>query len=198
MKSKCPDTVVLMFLATASGGCLSAQESGGRGPRVEDVRSALSVLAADSLMGRRTVSAGAAQAAAFIAAQLESFGIEPAGDSGYFQRVPMVGMTRDGRRRVELLPSWSDLDTVPAERRLGDVNVVGLIRGRDPVLRNEAVVIGAHHDHIGVGRPVDGDSIYNGADDDASGVVAVLEIARYLARGDGPRRTVVFLFSTGE
>ena len=198
MKSKCPDTVVLMFLATASGGCLSAQESGGRGPRVEDVRSALSVLAADSLMGRRTGSAGAAQAAAFIAAQLESFGIEPAGDSGYFQRVPMVAVMRDGRRRVELLPSWSDLDTVPAERRLGDVNVVGLIRGRDPVLRNEAVVIGAHHDHIGVGRPVDGDSIYNGADDDASGVVAVLEIARSLARGDGPRRTVVFLFSTGE
>ncbi len=103
---------------------------------MEDVRSALSVLSADSLMGRRTASAGAAQAAAFIAAQLESFGIEPAGDSGYFQRVPIVGVTRDGRRRVELLPSWSDLDTVPAERRLGDVNVVGLIRGRDPVLRD--------------------------------------------------------------
>lgn len=186
-----------MLLATAWGACLSAQES--RGPRLEDVRSALSVLSADSLMGRRTGSAGAAQAAAFIAAQLESFGIEPAGDSGYFQRVPMVmGVTRDGRRRVELLPSWSDLDTVPAERRLGDMNVVGLIRGRDSVLRDEAVVIGAHHDHIGVGRPVDGDSIYNGADDDASGVVAVLEIARSLARGNGPRRTVVFLFSTGE
>ena len=65
-------------------------------------------------------------------------------------------------------------------------------------LADETVVVGAHHDHVGVGRPVDGDSIYNGADDDASGVVAVLEIARALAAGSAPSRTVVFLFSTGE
>ena len=81
---------------------------------------------------------------------------------------------------------------------MGDVNVVGILPGSDPELRDEAIVIGAHHDHMGVGEPVDGDSIYNGADDDASGVVAVLEIARALARGPAPRRTVVCLFSTAE
>jgi len=79
------------------------------------------------------------------------------------------------------------------------VNVVGIIRGSDPEVAGEAVVLGAHFDHIGVGEPVDGDSIYNGADDDGSGTVAVLEIARDLVEsGDPPRRTIVVLLSTGE
>ena len=96
------------------------------------------------------------------------------------------------------MPTLSDLDTVPANRRLTDVNVIGIIPGADGSLAGETVVVGAHHDHVGVGQPVDGDSIYNGADDDASGVVAVLEIARALAAGSAPRRTVVLLFSTAE
>ena len=59
-------------------------------------------------------------------------------------------------------------------------------------------LIDAHYDHLGIGRAVNGDSIYNGADDDASGVVAVLEIARALAAGPRPRRTVIFAATTGE
>ncbi len=165
---------------------------------IAEVRAALSFLASDSLRGRRTGSPGSAMAAEFIASQLESFGVEPAGDSGYYQPVPMARVTRGNRTGATLLPSFADLDTVPAGRRLPDVNVIGIIRGRDGTLADETVVVGAHHDHVGVGRPVDGDSIYNGADDDASGVVAVLEVARALAAGPRPRRTVVFLFSTGE
>ena len=169
---------------------------------VASVRAALSILAADSMNGRRTGSPGSAMAAAYIASQLERFGVEPAGDSGFFQRVPMAHAMRRGRAGggggAILLPTLSDLDTVPASQRLADVNVIGIIRGSDETLADETVVVGAHHDHVGVGRPVDGDSIYNGADDDASGVVAVLEIARALAAGSAPRRTVVFLFSTGE
>lgn len=171
---------------------------------VASVRAALSILAADSMNGRRTGSPGSAMAAAYIASQLERFGVEPAGDSGFFQRVPMARAARRGRagggggRGAMLLPTLSDLDTVTASRRLADVNVIGIIRGSDETLADETVVVGAHHDHVGVGRPVDGDSIYNGADDDASGVVAVLEIARALAAGSAPSRTVVFLFSTGE
>ncbi len=165
---------------------------------IREVRAALSFLASDSLRGRRTGSPGSAKAAEFIASQLESFGVEPAGDSGFFQRVPMARVTRGRRSGAVLLPTLSDLDTVPASRRLPDVNVIGIIRGRDGTLADETVVVGAHHDHVGVGRPVDGDSIYNGADDDASGVVAVLEIARALAAGSAPRRTVVLLFSTAE
>src|SRR4030095_7881884 len=61
-----------------------------------------------------------------------------------------------------------------------------------------AVVVGAHYDHLGIGEPVNGDSIYNGADDDGSGVVAVLLAAHDLAKGHKTRRTVIFVLSTGE
>jgi Zn-dependent M28 family amino/carboxypeptidase len=60
------------------------------------------------------------------------------------------------------------------------------------------VLVGAHYDHLGVGSPVKGDGIYNGADDNASGVTALLEMARALAQGPRPKRTVVFLATTGE
>ena len=72
------------------------------------------------------------------------------------------------------------------------------IKGSDAALTNEYVLIDAHYDHLGVGRAVNGDSIYNGADDDASGVVAVLEIARQLMQGAAPKRTMVFMATTGE
>jgi len=75
---------------------------------------------------------------------------------------------------------------------------VGLVPGAGPDVAGEVVVVGAHYDHLGIGPPSEGDSIYNGADDDASGVVAVVEAARLLAAGDPPRRTVIFLLSTGE
>ena len=78
-------------------------------------------------------------------------------------------------------------------------NVVAMLRGSDPNLRQEAVLFSAHLDHLGVGVPVNGDSIYNGADDDASGVCAVLELARVLSAGRRPRRTVIFaLFGSEE
>jgi Zn-dependent M28 family amino/carboxypeptidase len=65
-------------------------------------------------------------------------------------------------------------------------------------VKDEIILVDAHFDHVGIGRPVDGDSIYNGADDDASGVVTVLEVARQLLAGKAPRRTVVFAAMTGE
>jgi Zn-dependent M28 family amino/carboxypeptidase len=148
-----------------------------------------------------------ARAARFVAEQMRAAGLEPAGDSGFFQRVPIAIQTYErrrptGERRVfegpVLLASFQDLDTIPAERQRPSVNVVGVLRGADSVLSSEAILIGAHYDHEGIGRPVGGDSIYNGADDDASGVVTVLEVARMLAAGPRPRRTVVFMAMTGE
>ena len=189
------------FLCLSSLGVLAWPAAGcgqQRAPRTEDIRAALAVLAADSLEGRRTGSPGSAAAAAYIAGQLAAFGVEPAGDDGYFQPVPMVRVERGGREGAQLVSSLEELEGVPAERRMDDVNVIGRIPGSDPALREEVVVIGAHFDHVGIGRPVDGDSIYNGADDDASGVVAVLEIARSLAAGPAPGRTVVFALFTGE
>ncbi len=166
---------------------------------LEDVRRQLFDLAADSMEGRATATRGAERAARYIAARLAEFGVEPAGDSSFIQRVPLRStVTGTGSRSLALLPALSDLDLLPPENRAVGYNVVGIIPGGDPLLRSEALIVGAHYDHLGIGRPVNGDSIYNGADDDASGVVAVLEVARNLEAGPRPARTVVFFLATGE
>ena len=78
-------------------------------------------------------------------------------------------------------------------------NVVAVLPGSDPRLRNEYVVYTAHLDHLGIGTPVDGDSIYNGAEDNASGVAALIEVARAFTRlPQPPRRSILFVAVTGE
>jgi Peptidase family M28 len=90
--------------------------------------------------------------------------------------------------------------TVRVER--GEVesqNVAGILRGADPRLRNEYVVISAHLDHLGTGEPINGDRIYNGAMDNASGVAAILEVASALRdAATRPARSILFLAVTGE
>ncbi|MFK8029387.1 MAG: M28 family metallopeptidase [Gammaproteobacteria bacterium] len=76
-------------------------------------------------------------------------------------------------------------------------NVAGVVRGTDPTLRNEYVVISGHLDHLGIGSDVNGDKIYNGALDNAAGVAAMLEAARAL-KANPPRRSVMFLAVTAE
>ncbi|HEX8531583.1 MAG TPA: M28 family peptidase [Cytophagales bacterium] len=84
-------------------------------------------------------------------------------------------------------------------RDFDSYNVVGRVAGADPQLQNEYLVHSAHLDHLGVGAPVNGDSIYNGAHDNASGVASILEIARLYTRLEGkPRRSVLFVLVTGE
>src|SRR5262249_27980043 len=83
--------------------------------------------------------------------------------------------------------------TVPSQ------NVVALLRGRDPQLAREYVVLTGHLDHLGVGVPVAGDSIFNGAMDNASGVSTLLEVARALSpAAKRPKRSVLFVIVTGE
>jgi Zn-dependent M28 family amino/carboxypeptidase len=78
-------------------------------------------------------------------------------------------------------------------------NVVAVFEGSDPVLKNEYVALGAHYDHVGVGIPVRGDAIYNGADDDGSGTTALLAIAEALAKArTRPKRSVLFVWHAGE
>ena len=168
-----------------------------------DVRRLLTALADDSLEGRGTGTRGSAKAAALIANEMRAAGLEPAGDSGYFQRVPVAMVTRTMRngstgQGLALLTSLAALDTIPSAQRRAAVNVVGILRGTDPALKDSVILVDAHYDHLGLGKPVNGDSIYNGADDDASGTVAVLEIAKAMARGPAPRRTVIFAATTSE
>ncbi len=78
-------------------------------------------------------------------------------------------------------------------------NVVAVFEGSDPVLKNEYVALGAHYDHVGVGTPLNGDRIYNGADDDGSGTTALLAMAEALAKAAvRPKRSVLFVWHTGE
>ena len=78
-------------------------------------------------------------------------------------------------------------------------NVVGLVPGSDPKLKDEVVILSAHLDHIGTGRPVDGDSINNGALDNAIGIASLIEEAKRFTAADGrPKRTVMFLAVTAE
>jgi hypothetical protein len=157
----------------------------------------LETLASDSMAGRATATPGASRAARWIADRLKEYGLTPGGDSAYFQRVRFLEEeTPEGRTLRLQLPGAPD--SLNRGKPISDVNVIGYVRGVDSTLRQEAVVVGAHYDHLGIGDPVNGDSIYNGADDDASGVVAVLLAARDLAKGPKPKRTVVFILSTGE
>lgn len=82
---------------------------------------------------------------------------------------------------------------------LATQNVLAVIEGSDPVLKDEYVALGAHYDHVGIGSPVNGDTIYNGADDDGSGTTALLVIAEALAKSPTrPKRSVMFNWHAGE
>jgi Zn-dependent M28 family amino/carboxypeptidase len=93
----------------------------------------------------------------------------------------------------------ADVTVRSAMRFTRAANVVGRLRGSDPALADEAVIIGGHYDHLGIGQPVGGDSIMNGALDNASGTAAILGLADAFVRsGVRPRRSLVFILFTGE
>lgn len=109
-----------------------------------------------------------------------------AAESRDFRPVPLNGVTLD----VDLRANYSDM---------GSRNVLGVIEGNDPDLKNEFVVFTAHHDHLGITMPVQGDSINNGALDNAAGVSAVLNLARaYKEVESDLRRSALFLFVGAE
>ncbi len=194
MRPRTLRSIVLSLLWTGL-----ASPAAGQTVQQSEVRRQLSVLAHDSMQGRRTATPGIQKAARFLAAEMRRIGLEPGADGGYQQTVPLAPtIGRSGRPGLRALLTQAARDSVPAAEIVYDANVIGVIRGADPALRDEVVVVGAHYDHVGIGQPVDGDSIYNGADDDASGTVAVLQIAEALKAGPAPRRTVVFVAFTGE
>jgi Zn-dependent M28 family amino/carboxypeptidase len=181
-------TLAALLLAPAM---MRAQSSGAPKVSIAEVRRLESALADDSMEGRLTGASGGTRAARYIAREMKAIGLRPMGDSGYYQRVP-VSATDSG---ITLRASFSD--NAPGRHETA-YNVIGLLKGSDPKLAVEVVVVDAHYDHLGIGAPVAGDSIYNGADDDASGTVSVLSVARALASGPHPKRSILFVLTTGE
>jgi hypothetical protein len=140
-------------------------------------------LASDAMQGRESGTHDELVAATYVASELRQYGIAPAGDNGgYIQRAVVRKASKAG----------------PSQEESRTWNVIGILRGRDSSLQHAAILFSAHLDALGIGTPVNGDNIYNGADDDASGTTAVLEIARVLGRGPRPHRTVIFAFFGSE
>ena len=84
------------------------------------------------------------------------------------------------------------------ERDFTSSNIVGMVKGSDSEMKDSYLIISAHYDHLGIGIPVGGDSIYNGVFDNASGVSALLELARIFSEDLKPKRSIIFLLLTGE
>ena len=155
-------------------------------------------LASDVLAGRGSATHDELVAAEYIASQLEQYGVEPAGG---INGDPSAGRLGEYIQPVEFHNVPSRVGPHRTLEHIDTRNVIGVLRGSDAILSQQIILLSAHLDHLGTlpQKAVNGDAIYNGADDDASGVTAVLELARALAAGPRPKRTVMFaLFGSEE
>jgi len=157
------------------------------------VRADLGFLASDELHGRGSGTRDEHLAALYAASLFQSFGLKPAGENGgYIQRAPLPNPL------PAKLAEYLKKHGFDQNQRTDTWNALGMLPGSDPAAGNEVVLLTAHLDHLGIGEAVNGDSIYNGADDDASGTTAVLELARTLSRGQRPRRSILFVLFGSE
>lgn len=153
-------------------------------------------LAADELVGREAGYPSGRIATAYIEAYFRTLGLEPWNGESYRQPFEAYRKERQKKGRYTVHPDSIALLKKEVHQRLPLTNVMARIEGKNP---NEIVVMGAHYDHLGVDPLLDGDKIYNGADDNASGVSAVLQIARaFLESGVKPERTIIFALWDGE
>lgn len=157
------------------------------------IQAQMAVLAGDALQGRGSGTLFELRAGQYIASQLQRLGVRPMGDTDAKGKRTFIQSVDLGRFSLA-----SPLNpTARAPRRTW--NVLGALPGSDPQGSKEIVLLSAHMDHLGVRPDAPGsDKIFNGADDDASGCLAVLELARALAQGPRSRRTVYFAFFGSE
>lgn len=155
----------------------------------------INFLASDELQGREAGFHGSRVTSEYIVSLLQWMGVSPLADS-YFQPFDAYRKERQKKGRLEVHPDSIAKLKQEVHQKLSMRNVLGMIPGKNT---KEYVIVGAHFDHLGIDPVLDGDQIYNGADDNASGVSAVLQIARaFLASGQQPKRNVIFAFWDGE
>ncbi len=202
--SPCPRKwALLLAIALVVAACRSAPTvtAAPAPPDTARIGRDIRYLASDALEGRRTGTPGNDSAAAFIARRFASLGLRalPSGTAGCGDH--------DGRKCVAEYEQPFVAKSVAAAHaglpsELPTQNVMALIRGTDPALRGEYLVIGAHFDHLGRSTfgaldPETPNIIHNGADDNASGTVAVMELARMFVRLP-PKRSVIVIAFSGE
>jgi hypothetical protein len=176
--------VALSFVAACGVATGAPRPAVPAAPDSVAIRADVRYLASPRLEGRLTGTPGNDSAAAYIARRYARLGLAPM-SSGFLQHFIAVPPTRQAR-----------------PDSLATQNVVALLRGGDPALRREYVVIGAHFDHLGRSTtgaldPEARDAVRLGADDNASGTAAVLELARIFAKSP-PRRSLLFVNFSGE
>jgi hypothetical protein len=159
-------------------------------------------LSSDALEGRGTGTAGYDSAAAYVVRRWRDVGLEPVVSADSACRAGAAGAACEPGFTQPFIARSAAAAHAGVDPQLPTHNVVALLRGSDPTLRDEYVVVGAHLDHLGRGSansmdPQAGSAIRNGADDNASGSAAVMEVARILA-ADPPRRSVLFIHFSGE
>ncbi|WP_026977084.1 M28 family peptidase [Flavobacterium tegetincola] len=160
--------------APSSTSVNSAIDSKTVSYKVEEssVAKTLKTLSADDMQGRESGTEGLNKAADYLADLLKQYNVKP-----YFKNYRDTLTNFQGTT----------------------FNIVGVIEGNDPVLKKEYVILGAHYDHIGVSQKgVDGDFINNGANDDASGVTAVAELAKYYGANKTNKRSIIIAFFAAE
>lgn len=135
------------------------------------VKQKLDYLASDELMGRATGTEGIEKAAVYIEDFFRKNNVKPYYDT-YRNNFQVDGKT--------------------------GFNIVGYLPGNDPTLKEEFIILGAHYDHIGIGEKVGNDSIANGANDNAAGTVAVMELADLFAKIEGNKRSILFILFSAE
>jgi hypothetical protein len=145
----------------------------------QELKNWVSYLASDEMKGRQNGSAEMKEAAEWIARKFDEFGIRPVFTDDQLIR-PYTFQTR-----------WGDT--------VDERNIVGIIEGTDPQLKEEYIIVTAHFDHVGIRDAVEDDSIYNGADDNAAGTCTLLGVAKTIHENKHrPGRSILFAAVSGE
>lgn len=167
---------IIQFLALTCSIRVSAQEN--RPVSAEDLKTWCYYLAGDEMKGRKNGSPEMRMAADYIASCFAQAGLKSFfPEAGYFQEYTIEKKNKEVSER----------------------NVIGMIEGSDSVLKKEWIILSAHFDHIGTGMAVNGDSIFNGADDNASGTVTIMGLAKTLGLSMvQPKRSILFVAYSGE
>lgn len=190
--------IIIAALLIAANLSVLAQkpiEKGLQSISEQSAKASINFLASDELEGREAGSRGGRIAGEYIVSMLRMMNISPLGDS-YYQPFEACHNQVAQKGKWQVNPDSIAQLKKGVYKHLQLNNILAKIEGKRT---DEYVIVGAHYDHLGIDPTLAGDCIYNGADDNASGVSAVLQLAKaFLASGQQPERTIIFAFWDGE